>query len=145
MATAESLTGGLLAGALTAVPGASAVFRGGIVAYATESKRDVLGVPSDLLRANGPVAGQTAAAMALAACRLFAADLGLATTGVAGPDPVGELAPGVVFVAAALAPEATRVVRPVCSGDRAAIRDCAVAAALAAGLELLTTGNPARE
>jgi nicotinamide-nucleotide amidase len=145
LATAESLTGGLVAAGVTAVPGASDVFRGGIVAYATDSKRDVLGVPPDVLRAHGPVAGETARAMAEAVCRLFGTDLGIATTGVAGPDPVGGLPPGVVYVAAALADGPTRVARPPCTGDRAAIRDCAVHAALEAGLALLDSGNPPRE
>lgn len=145
LATAESLTGGLVAAAVTAVPGASEVFRGGIVAYATDSKRDVLTVPPDVLRAHGPVAGETAQAMAEAVCRLFGADLGIATTGVAGPDPVGDLPPGVVYVAAALVGGPARVARPPCSGDRAAIRACALIAALEAGLALLDSGNPPRE
>ncbi len=96
LATAESLTGGLLGSLLTSVPGVSACYRGGVIAYATEAKAHVLGVPADLLAAHGPVSVECARAMAEGTRRLFGADFGLATTGVAGPDtqdghPVGTL------------------------------------------------------
>ena len=74
LATAESLTGGLVSAAITAVPGASAVFLGGVVAYATDSKHRVLGVPEAVLAQHGPVAAATAAEMAQAACATFGAD-----------------------------------------------------------------------
>ena len=94
LATAESLTGGLLATSLTDVPGASRVFRGGVVAYATDVKRSVLGVPGDLLERHGAVSGECAEAMAAGARELLGASFGVSTTGVAGPDqqeghPVG--------------------------------------------------------
>lgn len=145
LATAESLTGGLVSAAVTSVPGASAVFLGGVVAYATESKHAVLGVPEVVLAQHGPVAAPTAAAMARAACARFGADVGIATTGVAGPDPAAGLAPGAVFVAAATGSGDVRVAAPHCEGNRAAIRDCAVRAALAAGLALLGIGHADRE
>jgi nicotinamide-nucleotide amidase len=145
LATAESLTGGLVSAAITSVPGASAVFLGGVVAYATDSKHTVLGVPEAVLAQHGPVAAPTAAEMAQAARARFGADVGIATTGVAGPDPVAGLAPGAVYVAAASGSGEVRVVRPSCEGDRAAIRDCAVRAALEAGLALLGTGHADRE
>ncbi len=144
-ATAESLTGGLVAVAITAVPGASAVFRGGVVAYATDSKVSVLGVPAEVLAQHGPVAEVTAVRMAQAVCALFAADVGIATTGVAGPDPVADLLPGVVFVAAALRSGPVLVRRPDCHGTRPAIRAAAVRAALATGRDLLETGRTDRE
>jgi nicotinamide-nucleotide amidase len=99
VAVAESLTGGLVMTALTSVPGASAVVRGGVVAYATEVKRSVLGVDADLLDERGAVDGDVALAMARGVRELVGADFGLATTGVAGPDGQDGKAPGVVFVA----------------------------------------------
>src|SRR3954464_3816091 len=89
LAVAESLTGGLLAAEFVAVPGASAVFRGGVVAYATDLKAALLGVPAPLLNSHGPVAPSVAAALAAGARERCGADWAAATTGVAGPDPQG--------------------------------------------------------
>ena len=99
VAAAESLTGGLVAAALTSVPGSSAVFRGGIVAYATELKADLLGVPADLLARHGPVDAEVAAAMAAGVRQRLGAGYGLATTGVAGPGPADGRQAGTVFIA----------------------------------------------
>lgn len=99
VAVAESLTGGLVMTALTSIPGASAVVRGGVVAYATEVKQHVLGVDADLLAERGAVDADVALAMARGVRELVGADFGLATTGVAGPDGQDGKAPGVVFVA----------------------------------------------
>ena len=140
-ATAESLTGGLVSAAMTAVPGASAVFRGGVVAYATDSKASVLGVPAEVLAEHGPVAEETAAMMARSACTLFGADVGISTTGVAGPDSLAGQPPGLVFVAAALRSGRVLVRQPDCRGDRPAIRAAAVRAALALGAQLLGNGS----
>lgn len=101
LATAESLTGGLLSGALTSVPGASRVFVGGVVAYATELKHALLDVDADLLARVGAVDPDVAAQMAEGVRRRLGADVGLATTGVAGPDPQDARAPGTVFVGVA--------------------------------------------
>jgi nicotinamide-nucleotide amidase len=98
-AVAESLTGGLLAAALTAVPGASAAFRGGVVAYATELKATMLGVPRDLLERHGAVHPDVAAAMAAGVRCRMAATIGAATTGVAGPDPADGQPVGTVYIA----------------------------------------------
>jgi len=87
VAAAESLTGGLVAAALASVPGVSAVFRGGVVAYATDLKTSLVGVPRDVLERDGPVAATTAAAMAQGVRERCAAAYGVATTGVAGPEP----------------------------------------------------------
>jgi nicotinamide-nucleotide amidase len=106
VAVAESLTGGLLAAALTAVPGASAAFRGGVVAYATDLKASVLGVPSELLERHGAVHPDVAAAMAAGACRRMAATIGAATTGVAGPDPADGQPVGTVYIAVSIGPDA---------------------------------------
>ena len=100
LATAESLTGGQLGAAITAVPGASAVYRGGIIAYATELKAVLLGVPVGLLDRHGPVHPGVAAAMAAGARDRLGATWAMATTGVAGPDPVDGHPPGTVHIAA---------------------------------------------
>ena len=95
LAIAESCTGGLIAAALTDIPGASDVISGGIVAYTEETKVQVLGVPEDLIMQHGAVSAETAVAMATAAAELLSSDYGLSTTGFAGPtggtkeDPVG--------------------------------------------------------
>ena len=86
VATAESCTGGRIAAALTAIPGASEWFHTGVVAYTKESKQNVLGIPSDIL-AEGLITEATAKAMAEGAARLSGADFALSTTGSAGPSP----------------------------------------------------------
>ncbi|MGB8947363.1 MAG: CinA family protein, partial [Streptomyces sp.] len=99
LAVAESLTGGLVAAELTAVPGASRVFRGSVTAYATELKHDVLGVDGTLLAERGAVDADVALQMAAGVRKVMGADWGIATTGVAGPDPQDGQAVGTVFVA----------------------------------------------
>jgi nicotinamide-nucleotide amidase len=86
IATAESCTGGLVAGALTENAGASAVFERGFVTYSNEAKQDMLGVPAKLIEAYGAVSAEVAEAMALGALSKSRAQLALAITGVAGPD-----------------------------------------------------------
>ncbi len=85
VATAESCTGGLVAGALTDVPGVSDVFVGGVVAYSNAQKTRLLGVPERLIEAHGAVSEEVARSMAMGARRAFGTDLGIAVTGVAGP------------------------------------------------------------
>ena len=87
VATAESLTGGRLAAALTAVPGASQTYVGGVVTYATSMKLDVLGVPPGLVATHGVISSECALAMARGAAGLTGATYAVSTTGVAGPDP----------------------------------------------------------
>jgi nicotinamide-nucleotide amidase len=99
VATAESLTGGLVCAALTDVPGASAVLRGGVVAYATDLKSALLGVPATLLAERGAVDPEVAAAMAEGVRERLGTAVGVATTGVAGPDPAEGKPPGTVHVA----------------------------------------------
>jgi nicotinamide-nucleotide amidase len=129
LAVAESLTGGLVAAALTAVPGASRVFRGSVTAYATELKRDVLGVDGGLLADRGAVDPLVAESMAQGVRSRLGADWGLATTGVAGPDPQDGKPVGTVYVAAA-GPFGVSVAALGLAGDRAAIRGATVTAAL---------------
>jgi nicotinamide-nucleotide amidase len=134
LAVAESLTGGLLAATLVDVPGASRVFRGGLIVYATDLKASLAGVPTELLAAHGPVHPDVASALAEGARVRCQATWGLSTTGVAGPDPQHGIAPGTAFVAiSGRAPGATAVTqtrRLELSGGRAAIRAGTVAAAL---------------
>jgi nicotinamide-nucleotide amidase len=101
VAAAESLTGGLVTAALTSVPGSSAAVLGGIVSYATSLKAELLGVPAELLAAQGPVDPEVAAAMAEGVRGRLGASYGLATTGVAGPGPADGKPAGTVFVAVA--------------------------------------------
>lgn len=129
LAVAESVTGGLVAATLVDVPGASRVFRGGLVVYATELKASLAGVPADLLRAHGPVHPDVAAALASGARVTCGADWGLSTTGVAGPESQGGIEPGTVYIAVAGPRSAVRRLQLV--GGRAAVRAGTVAAALA--------------
>ncbi|MET7288849.1 CinA family protein [Streptomyces sp. NPDC005573] len=99
LAVAESLTGGLVAAEITAVPGASKVFRGSVTAYATELKQRLLGVDALLLAERGAVDPQVAAQMAAGVREALGADWGIATTGVAGPEPQDGQPVGTVFVA----------------------------------------------
>ena len=99
LATAESCTGGRVAERITALPGASAVYRGGVVSYWTDVKASVLGVPQDILDAHGPVSPETARAMAEGARRITGADIAVSVTGVAGPDPDERGVPvGIVYI-----------------------------------------------
>ena len=114
---AESCTGGLMAKRLTDIPGASAVFKGGIVSYTNEVKQNVLQVPEELLEQHGAVSGQVAAAMAQGARRALGCDIALSSTGVAGPDRDdrgNEV--GVMFVA--IATQSGVHVRPLRLGTR---------------------------
>jgi nicotinamide-nucleotide amidase len=129
VATAESLTGGLVAAALTTVPGSSAVVRGGVVAYATELKAALLGVPSDLLERHGAVHGAVAEAMAEGARDRLGASTGVATTGVAGPDPAEGKPVGTVFVAVA-GPGGLASRQLALTGGREEIRAATVASVL---------------
>ncbi|PKQ16671.1 MAG: competence protein [Actinobacteria bacterium HGW-Actinobacteria-8] len=129
IATAESLTGGLVCAAIVDVPGASAVLKGGIVAYDAEAKHRQLGVSRRLLETDGPVSHAVATSMARGACRQMGADVGVATTGVAGPDAHGGKPPGTVIVAV-VGPQGERVVTLLCEGNRDEVRQAAVGAAL---------------
>jgi len=104
LATAESCTGGLLATHLTNIPGSSAYFSGGVIAYCDEIKRQLLGVPGDVIAHHGAVSRETALTMASGARKLLGSDLALATTGIAGPTGGSPHKPvGLVYVALAAA------------------------------------------
>jgi len=130
VAVAESLTGGLVAAALTDIPGASVVFRGGVIAYATDIKARVLGVDEVLLSRVGSVDLEVAEQMGSGVRSLMGATYGLATTGVAGPDSVDGKPVGTVYVAV-VGPGTSRVKALGLSGDRSDIRAQSVLAALA--------------
>jgi nicotinamide-nucleotide amidase len=121
IAVAESLTGGQVAAALTAQGGASAVFRGSVTAYATDLKASLLGVDAELLAEFGPVHGEVARQMASGVRRLCRADIGIATTGVAGPKAQDGKPVGTVFVAVASAVEAWPLALRL-NGDRGRIQ-----------------------
>jgi nicotinamide-nucleotide amidase len=121
VAVAESLTGGLVAAALTSVPGASVVVRGGIIAYATELKATLLGVPADLLSVHGPVDPQVAAAMAAGVRARLGASYAMSTTGVAGPGPADGKPAGTVFIAVN-GPSGSVVRGLQLAGDRSQVR-----------------------
>ena len=124
-AVAESLTGGLIASRLVNVPGISSWFRGGVVAYQSQIKFDVLGVPE------GPVVTEpAAAAMADGVARVMGADVGLGITGVAGPDDQEGVAPGTVFVGLSLPGEPTQTRRLQVPGDRERVRQYGAISAL---------------
>ncbi|WP_433511175.1 CinA family protein [Nonomuraea sp. CA-143628] len=99
LAVAESLTGGLIGAAFTSVSGSSKSFRGGVISYATDLKHRLLEVPDELLRREGAVHPEVAAAMATGVARLCEATYGLAVTGVAGPEPQDGKPVGTVHVA----------------------------------------------
>jgi nicotinamide-nucleotide amidase len=140
VAVAESLTGGLLAASLVEVAGASAVFRGGIVAYASDLKSALLDVPAALLERYGAVHADVAGAMAEGVRRRLGATFGVATTGVAGPDPAEGKPVGTVHIAAAGQLSAARRSLSL-TGDRRSIRDQTVAASLELLRGLLTAAD----
>ncbi|MDW4573102.1 CinA family protein [Microbacterium sp. M3] len=136
IAAAESLTGGRVTATLVDVPGASAHVRGGIVAYATDLKASALGVEPDLLAARGAVDPTVAEQMAQGVRRVLRADVGLATTGVAGPDPQDGHAVGTVYVAVAT-PETAIVSALSLSGTRDEIRTRSVQGVLELALTVV--------
>ncbi len=137
LAVAEGDTGGLLLQQLTAMPGSSAVVLGGVVAYADSLKCELLQVPRDLLQQYGAVSAEAARSMAAGVRQLAGADIGLATTGIAGPGGATAIKPvGLAFVAAASA-EATLVREHRWQGDRQANRQSSSGAAIALLHELL--------
>ena len=129
VATAESLTAGLLAATLAGVPGASVVLRGGLVTYTVDAKVELAGVAPELLSDVGPVAEPTARALAVGARQRCATTWGVGLTGVAGPEPHGGHPVGTVFLGLA-GPVAAEVVGLTLHGTRWDIRLAAVRAAI---------------
>ncbi len=129
LATAESLTAGLISATLAAVPGASTVLRGGIAAYVTDVKVSVLGVDAAVVRSFGVISAECAVAMAEAARSRFQATWAVSATGVAGPDQQEDRAVGTVYVAVA-GPRGVQATELALSGSRQVIRQGSVEAAL---------------
>jgi PncC family amidohydrolase len=147
LATAESITGGQLGSTITAIPGASQIFRGGVVAYATDLKSSLLGVSDSLLADGGAVQAQVALEMATGVAVKLDADFGLAVTGVAGPTSQDGHLPGTVFVACVMRDEQGSVIDSVVDelhlipngDDPRESRDQVREETVAAALELLLT------
>ncbi|MEC7123448.1 MAG: CinA family protein [Pseudomonadota bacterium] len=132
VATAESCTGGLIAGALTEIAGSSAVVDRGFVTYSNEAKAAMLGVPPAMIDAHGAVSEEVAKAMAEGALTVSQAALTVAVTGVAGPGGGSAEKPvGLVLFGCAQRGQATQHRRQIFAGDRTAIRRATVLAALA--------------
>lgn len=129
LSVAESLTGGLVAATIVEIAGVSAVFRGGLVVYATDLKHSLAGVPQHLLDERGPVDPDVALALAAGVRERCGSDWGLATTGVAGPEPQDGKPVGMVFVAVA-GPAGAAVRELSLPGSRAEIRTASVTCAL---------------
>ncbi len=128
---AESCTGGLVAAALTAIPGSSTVVECGFVVYSNTAKTDQLGVPPALIEHYGAVSAEVAGAMAAGALRVSPADLALSVTGIAGPGGATSTKPvGLVFIGVARRDRPSTVERCQFSGDRAKIRAQTVQRAL---------------
>ncbi|MCF2572936.1 CinA family protein [Brevibacterium sp. UCMA 11754] len=130
VAGAESLTGGRFVATLVDVPGASAVVRGGLITYATDLKSRLAGVDADQLEETGPVDEVVAAQMAAGAARECVSDIGVACTGVAGPEPQDDKPVGLVYTAIAFAGKA-QVSEHQFAGDRDTVRAQTVAAMVA--------------
>jgi PncC family amidohydrolase len=131
LATAESCTGGLIAHWLTLVPGSSAVYAGGVVAYSNDVKTDLLGVPAPLIAEHGAVSAPVAEAMAKGALDRLKADVAIATTGIAGPSGgTLEKPVGLVYMGLAIRQQASRSQKFIFSGNRHEIQIAAGQAAL---------------
>ena len=131
VATAESCTGGLVAGALTAIAGSSDVVERGFVTYSNEAKWELLGVPAETIAAHGAVSAETAAAMAEGAVARAPVDLAISVTGVAGPGGGSVEKPiGLIILGLARRDGSCRTERHIFDGDRSAVRRAAVNRAL---------------
>jgi PncC family amidohydrolase len=140
VAVAESCTGGLLGGCVTSAAGASAYFRGGVIAYDNGIKRDILGVRSDILERFGAVSAPVVEAMAGGAAKLFGCDCAMSVSGIAGPGGGTEEKPvGLVFVGA-FCRGAALSRKFIFSGDREAVRNRSVATAIGFLVEALEEG-----
>lgn len=144
IATCESITGGGIGATLTSVPGSSAVFRGGLITYATDLKVTLAGVDASFVAENGVINERTAREMADGAARRCRTDVGLSATGVAGPDSEDGAAPGTVWLGLALPAgwdDRLRARRLDLPGDRSQVRAQTIQGALAWLIECL--GEPA--
>ncbi|MCX6399387.1 MAG: CinA family protein [Propionibacteriales bacterium] len=144
LGTAESLTGGRVAARITNVPGSSAVYAGGVVSYQTQVKIKVLGVPEEIVAEHGVVSAQCARAMAAGLRELLGTTYAVSTTGVAGPERQEGKPVGTVYVGVA-GPDGVRVEGLALSGDRVAIQDASVDAALSVLAAMISSAGPPPE
>ena len=143
LVTAESCTGGLVAGCLTEIAGSSDVVERGFVTYSNEAKSALLGVPAETIARVGAVSAEVAEAMALGALERSRADLAVAITGIAGPGGATADKPvGLVFIGAARRGQAALSERHIFAGDRTAVRLASVEAALDLLARQLEAGGP---
>ncbi len=139
VATAESCTGGLIAAALTSVPGASQTFSCGLITYSNKAKMNLLAVPRDLLKSAGAVSVACARAMAEGARQIAQTDLALSSTGIAGPGGgTAEKPVGLIHIAAAIEGQTHDIICQFGDQSREEIRRASVLAALKLGLDLVS-------
>ena len=144
LATVESCTGGLVAHAITEIPGSSDYFAGGLVTYSNELKKALADVPADVLEAHGAVSAQVARAMAEGARRRLGVDVAVAVTGIAGPDGGSAAKPVGLTYIAVVDPDGVDVRRHVWDADRSGNKRRSTAAALELVLERARDSAPTR-
>jgi len=137
LAVAESLTGGALGAAITAIPGASRVFVGGTISYQTEIKTSHVGVPRDAIEVHGVVSEEVAEAMASGARKSFGSTWAISTTGVAGPSDQNGIAAGTVWIAISGPVQHSALLE--IQGGREVVRNATVSSAIAAFERILST------
>ena len=137
LAVAESCTGGLLGGAVTSAPGSSSYFRGGVIAYNNDIKRDILGVPSESLEKHGAVSDKVVRSMAAGVAKLFDSDCAVSVSGIAGPGGATDEKPvGLVFIGVSFKGK-TQSRSFVFNGNREEVRAQSVSAAVEFLIETL--------
>lgn len=141
VATGESLTAGLVSAAIADVPGCSAVHRGGVIAYQAEVKHRLLGVPQEVLQ-RGVVTAEVATALAIGARQALGADVGIGTTGAAGPESHDGAPPGTAWIAVAIRGEEPRTERVTVSGNRSQVREAVTQRALELAVRALSHRTP---
>lgn len=142
LVTAESCTGGLIGAMMTALPGSSEVYDRGFITYSNQSKIDLLGVSQDTLNRHGAVSPETAREMSEGALRHTKADVSVAVTGIAGPGGGSDDKPvGLVYISVAIRNKGAQAFKHIFSGDRASVRDQAVAMAFTHIIDLLEARN----
>lgn len=144
ISTAESITGGLIGGAITAVPGSSEVFIGGVISYSNQMKKDELGITAANIKKVGVVSEAIAVAMALAIKKRTKSTWAISSTGVAGPGPVDGIPAGTVWIGIA-GPKSAQGIELSIAGKREIVRLGAVESALGAFERILTSSKSSKQ
>ena len=144
ISTAESITGGLIGGAITGAPGSSEVFLGGVISYSNQMKKDELGITAADIKKVGVVSEAIAVAMALAIQKRTKSTWAISSTGVAGPGPIDGIPAGTVWIAIA-GPKIAQGIELSIAGKREIVRLGAVESALGAFERILTSTNLAKK